>query len=77
MKKNVVILGSTGSIGINSLEVLSLHSKDYNIYGLAADSSKDVLLNQCKEFKPKYIYLSDESDANDISLKIKELGIST
>ncbi len=77
MKKNVVILGSTGSIGINSLEVLSLHSKDYNIYGLAADSSKDVLLNQCKEFKPKYIYLSDENDANDVNLKIKELGIST
>ena len=39
MKNNVVILGSTGSIGVNTLEVISIHPKKFNVFALAANSS--------------------------------------
>ena len=50
MKENVIILGSTGSIGANTLEVLSIHSESFKVFAIAANSSVDILFEQCKKF---------------------------
>ncbi|MFZ9452682.1 MAG: hypothetical protein ACO25S_00780 [Candidatus Fonsibacter ubiquis] len=65
MKKKICILGSTGSIGISTLEILSKDKKNFEVVLLSANQNFKLLLKQAKEFKPKYIY------ANNIFLENK------
>ena len=53
MNKTITLLGSTGSIGTQSLDVARMHG--YSVFGLAANSSVDKLLEQINEFHPKYV----------------------
>ncbi len=57
--KNVVILGSTGSIGKNALDVIRNLRLDYKVVGLSANSRWELLAKQVEEFKPKSISLAD------------------
>ena len=57
---NIAILGSTGSIGNSTLEVIRQNKKDFAINLLTAKSNHKLLLEQCKEFNPEFIYLEDE-----------------
>jgi len=57
---NIAILGSTGSIGNSTLEVIRLNKKDFTIELLTAKSNHKLLLEQCKQFNPEFIYLEDE-----------------
>ena len=75
--KNILILGSTGSIGLNTLEVIRMHLDKYKIVALSADKSIDVLFDQCIEFNPEYAYLSNEKDGNKLSTLLKEKKICT
>ena len=77
MKKNVIILGSTGSIGVNTLEVLSIHKELFEVFALVANSSVDSLLEQCKKFKPKYAYINKEEDAKFLTTSMKKFKIKT
>jgi 1-deoxy-D-xylulose-5-phosphate reductoisomerase len=58
--KNIVILGSTGSIGVSALWVIRNLPAGYRVLGLCANRSWKLLLHQAEEFKPKFITLSDE-----------------
>ena len=71
MKKNVIILGSTGSIGLNTLEVLSIHTKNYSIFALVANSSVNKLFKQCQKFNPKYVYMNKEGCGKELISLIK------
>ena len=77
MKNNVIILGSTGSIGVNTLEVLSIHKELFEVFALAANSSVDSLLEQCKKFKPKYAHINKEEDAKFLTTSLKKFKIKT
>ena len=57
---NIALLGSTGSIGNSTLDVIRQNKKDFAINLLTAKSNHELLLEQCKEFNPKFIYLEDE-----------------
>jgi len=57
---NIAILGSTGSIGNSTLEVVRQNIHDYSINLLTANSNYKLLLKQSKEFKPEFVYLEDE-----------------
>ncbi len=59
--KNIVILGSTGSIGKNALEVIRNLGRGYKVVGLSANSRWDVLAEQIEEFHPRWAALTDES----------------
>lgn len=59
--KNIVILGSTGSIGRNALEVIRNLGRGYKVAGLSANSRWDVLSEQIEEFRPRWAALTDES----------------
>ncbi|RLE01190.1 MAG: 1-deoxy-D-xylulose-5-phosphate reductoisomerase [Candidatus Aminicenantes bacterium] len=61
--KRVSILGSTGSIGRNTLEVLRHHRKKYQVLGLVAGQNVELLLAQAREFKPKYVSLKTNQAA--------------
>ena len=77
MKKNVIILGSTGSIGVNTLEVLSIHKELFEVFALVANSSVGSLLEQCKKFKPKYAHINKEEDAKFLTASLKKFKIKT
>ncbi|MCM8785277.1 MAG: 1-deoxy-D-xylulose-5-phosphate reductoisomerase [Candidatus Omnitrophica bacterium] len=61
--KNVIIYGSTGTIGQNALEVISRQKEKFNVLCLACKKNKKLLVKQIEEFKPKYAYL-EEKDEN-------------
>jgi 1-deoxy-D-xylulose-5-phosphate reductoisomerase len=56
MKKKICILGSTGSIGVSSLEIISKDKKNYDVVLLSGNSNYKLLISQAIKFKPKYIY---------------------
>lgn len=58
-KKNVVILGSTGSIGINTLKVIDRFPQAFNVIGLTAYSNYRLLEKQIQEFAPRYVAVND------------------
>jgi len=59
----VSVLGSTGSIGINTLDVIARHPDRFEVYALAAHSSVDSMLAQCLAFAPRYAVMMDEAAA--------------
>ena len=63
MMKKVSILGSTGSIGQNTLSVLRQHREKYQVLGLAAGENVELLLEQAREFKPRYVSLKTNQAA--------------
>lgn len=63
--KNIVILGSTGTIGQNTLEVVRKNRKRFRITGLACQRARDILASQIEEFSPLYVY----TEERDISFE--------
>lgn len=59
--KNVVILGSTGSIGINTLEVIARYPKHFRVVGLTAFNNLELLESQSRRFKPKYLAVGEKN----------------
>ncbi|WP_304333525.1 1-deoxy-D-xylulose-5-phosphate reductoisomerase [Brachyspira innocens] len=64
MKKRILLLGATGSIGTNTCTVVRKFSSDFEIVGMSANSKIDILRTLCTEFKPKTVNISDKSAAN-------------
>lgn len=69
-KKKVFILGSTGSIGRNTLDVIRLHPERFEVEGLTINSNVELLETQIKEFNPKIIVIRDPLSADKIRHKI-------
>ncbi len=67
--KKISILGSTGSIGKQTLDVVRQHRDKFEVVAISANSSVELLLTQIKEFKPKYVAVYDEVSA----LKLKSM----
>ena len=72
--RNVAVLGSTGSIGTQTLDVVRNNSKDLNICALSCDRNIDLLENQIREFKPDVAAVYNEEAARDLSVRIKDTG---
>ena len=68
--KNICLLGSTGYIGINALNVIKGNPELYNIISLGAGENIDLLLNQIKEFKPKYAAVINSNLAKELKKKL-------
>lgn len=68
--KKVFVLGSTGSIGINCLNVISNLRNDFEVTALSVNSNTELLLEQIKIYKPKVVVVRDEKAAKNISSKI-------
>lgn len=71
-KKNIVILGSTGSIGEQTLEIVREHPDRFNVLGISCNSSWEKLLQQITEFHPSYALITNKKIAREINGKIPE-----
>ena len=73
--KTIAILGSTGSIGTQTAEIVRAHSDELKIGALAAGSNIDVLEKQIREFKPELAAVFDEDRARELKLKVSDLNV--
>lgn len=69
--KGICILGATGSIGVNTLDVAARHPEKYKIVALSANSQVDRLVEQCEQYNPEYAVMASESAAEELSVKLK------
>ena len=72
-RKRLVILGSTGSIGTQTLDVIRTHPNEFEVLGLACRSNSIRLLEQAREFQPQFICAKDLDGRSDSSLKTTEI----
>ncbi|MFD2165850.1 1-deoxy-D-xylulose-5-phosphate reductoisomerase [Thalassotalea euphylliae] len=73
---NLCVLGSTGSIGENTLDVVRRHPKRFSIVSLSAHSRVDKMLEQCIEFTPKTVVMGSNKAADSLKEKLRERGIN-
>ena len=75
--QNITILGSTGSIGKSTLDVVGRHPEKFTVFALSANTQHEVLLEQCLKFRPKYAVMRDESGAQRLKEGIAEAVLNT
>lgn len=73
----LTILGSTGSIGESTLDVVSRHPEKFRVFALAGHRQVDKLAAQCKQFRPEYAVVGDADHAAELEKKLKQESIST
>lgn len=71
MAQRITILGSTGSIGVNTLEVIALHPARFEVFALSAATRVELLLEQCARFRPRYAVMADAAAGRRLAEKIK------
>lgn len=75
--KAVTILGSTGSIGVSTLDVLSRHPDKFNVYALTANGSVDTMFEQCQQYQPAVAVMLENKAAEQLQYKLKQSGSQT
>lgn len=70
--KKVIILGSTGSIGTQTLDVIKNFRENFEIVGLTAYNNVELLSKQIREFNPKVVAVKDEDKANQLRENLKK-----
>ncbi|MDG2941873.1 1-deoxy-D-xylulose-5-phosphate reductoisomerase [Exercitatus varius] len=76
-KQNLVILGSTGSIGTSTLSVIEHNPEKYRAFALAGGRNADLMVEQCVKFQPEFAALDDENAAKNLRQKLTTLGCKT
>jgi 1-deoxy-D-xylulose-5-phosphate reductoisomerase len=69
--KGICILGATGSIGVNTLDVVARHPDEYKIIALSANSQVERLFEQCQQYQPEYAVMANEKAAEQLEKKLK------
>ncbi|MBL8403032.1 MAG: 1-deoxy-D-xylulose-5-phosphate reductoisomerase [Dechloromonas sp.] len=75
--QNITVLGSTGSIGVSTLDVIRRHPERYRAFALCAHSQVDKLYEQCLEFRPRFAVLRDVSLATQLAERCRAAGLPT
>ncbi len=70
-KQRITVLGSTGSIGVSTLDVIARHPDRFEVFALSAATQVDLLLAQCAQFRPRYAVMVSEPHARQLAHKIK------
>ena len=73
--KKIVILGSTGSIGTQTLEVVNAYPEDFGVTALAAGKNVTLMEEQIRTNKPKYAVMYDEKAAEDLKQRVSDLPV--
>lgn len=74
--KYISILGSTGSIGTQALEIIRKKNNEYSVAAISANSNKELLFRQAVEFKPKYVVIMDNDGARYLQEKLEVYNIT-
>ena len=76
-RQGVAILGSTGSVGVNTLDVLARHPDRFEVIALTASTRVDAMLAQCVAFKPKWAVMADAARAVELARRCRDLALPT
>ncbi|MFG6465928.1 1-deoxy-D-xylulose-5-phosphate reductoisomerase [Roseateles sp. BYS87W] len=76
-RQRVCVLGSTGSIGVNTLDVIERHPERYEVVALSAMSRVDELLGQCLKWTPRYAVMPVQTAAAELRARLREAGSPT
>jgi len=74
--QKITVLGSTGSIGTSTLDVVARHPDKFKIVALTANSQVELMLEQCRQYQPEYAVLVDETAAVKLRSLTKDAGLS-
>lgn len=74
--QSITILGSTGSIGVSTLDVIARHPERYTVFALTAATQVDAMLAQCQRFAPRYAVMASPLHAQQLADRVRELGLS-
>ena len=77
MKQRLTVLGSTGSIGTNTLDVVARHPDRYEVFALSAATQVDLMLAQCAQFCPRYAVMASAPHARLMAERLKQNDLST
>lgn len=77
MRQRLTVLGSTGSIGKNTLDVAARHPERFEVYALSASTQVELLLAQCAQFKPRYAVMASPAHAALLRQRIAAEGLAT
>ena len=75
MKRSLAILGSTGSIGTQALEVISEHADLFEVYALTANNQVDLLINQARKYMPEVVVIANEQKYPELKEALEDLPI--
>jgi 1-deoxy-D-xylulose-5-phosphate reductoisomerase len=76
-QKTITIHGSTGSIGINTLDVIARHADIYSVFALTAKNKVDQLFEQCRKFSPVFAVIADKNLQKYLTDKLTDAGLDT
>jgi 1-deoxy-D-xylulose-5-phosphate reductoisomerase len=75
--QRVSVLGSTGSIGVNTLDVMQRHPQHYQVFALSAHSKLDLMTAQCVQFRPRFAVMVSEWHGRELKRTLADLGLQT
>jgi 1-deoxy-D-xylulose-5-phosphate reductoisomerase len=76
-KQRVTVLGSTGSVGVSTLDVIARHPERYEVFALSAATKVDEMLAQCAQFSPRFAVMASAPHAALLAEKLKQNSLST
>ena len=77
MKQRIAVLGSTGSVGANTLDVIARHPGRFEVFALSAATQVDLMLQQCAQFRPQFAVMAGEGPGRELAHKVEAAGLST
>jgi len=75
--QRITVLGSTGSIGTNTLDVVARHPQRFEVFALSGATQVDLMLRQCAQFKPRFAVMVHAPAAQQLKDKIQAEGLHT
>ncbi|MCE2878580.1 MAG: 1-deoxy-D-xylulose-5-phosphate reductoisomerase [Comamonadaceae bacterium] len=77
MKQRITVLGSTGSIGVNTLDVVARHPERFEVFALSAASRVDLMFEQCRRFEPVYAVMAHAHAAAQLADRLQQASLKT
>ena len=77
MRQRVAVLGSTGSVGANTLDVIARHPDRFEVVALSASTQVDLMLEQVAKFRPRHAVMADEAAGRELARKVQANGLDT
>lgn len=69
--KRITVLGATGSIGVSTLDVIARHPERFEVFALSGHTQLERLLQQCLQFRPRYVVVLDDDTASTLATRLK------
>ena len=77
LKKRVTVLGSTGSVGGNTLDVLARHPDRFEVFALTASTQVDLIVQQCLLFTPVFAVMGSDAHGQALEGRLLDVGCKT